>query len=133
MCIAPTPIIEIKPSYLQQGVIGEPLRLTCLIAISSKGHSSLVYLTWNFTSNDSRVAVIPTTATTDNSIGIIYVTVIQFAYITEGDDNSYTCTSIVENDSAESTYDLGVISKFMHNLLICTDERLQIITVMYTY
>ena len=64
---------------------------------------SSVNLTWNFTSNDSSITVIPTTITTDDSIGIIYTTVIQFDYLIEG---NYTCVVTIDRDSAESTINL---------------------------
>ena len=73
--------------------------------------SSLVNLTWNFTSNDDRVTVIPTTITTDGSIGIIYTTVIQFAYLMEGDEGNYTCTVTSNENSRESIFNLKIISK----------------------
>ena len=68
-------------------------------------------LNWNFTSNDNRVTVIPTTITTDDSIGIIYTTVIQFAYLMEGDEGNYTCTLTMEGESADSIFNLQFISK----------------------
>ena len=99
-----------RPSYSQQ-LIGEPLDLVCLIAISSTAQSSSVNLTWNFTSNDDRVTVIPTTITTDDSIGIIYTTVIQFAYLMEEDEGYYTCSVMIHENSAESTFNLEITSK----------------------
>ena len=83
----------------------------CLIAVSSTAQSSSVNLTWNFTSNDDRVTVIPTTITTDDSIGIIYTTVIQFAYLIEGDEGNYTCAATTEESSGESTFNLEIICK----------------------
>ena len=112
MYVAPTPRIFLKPSYLQQGAYGEPYDLVCLIALSSTTQANSVNLTWNFTSNDSRVTVIPTTITTDDSIGIIYTTAIQFDYLIESDVETYTCTSTVEGDSSESILNLEVIGKF---------------------
>ena len=112
MYIVPRPIISLKPSYLQQEIIGEARELVCSIAISSTAQSSSVNLTWNFTSNDNRVTVIPTTITTDESIGIIYTTVIQFAYLIEGDARNYTCTLTIRGESAKSTYNLELISKW---------------------
>ena len=104
-------MIFIKPSYSQKGVIGEQHELVCLITLSSTAPSSLVKFTWNFTSNDDRVTVIPTTITTDDSIGIIYTTVIQFAYLMEGDEGNYTCSVIIEGNVAESTFNLELISE----------------------
>ena len=73
--------------------------------------TSSLSLNWNFTSNDDRVTVIPTTITTDDSIGIIYTTVIQFAYLMEGDEGNYTCTLTIEGDSADSIFNLQFFSK----------------------
>ena len=109
--VVPTPRIFLRPNHLQQGTIGQAHELVCLITVSSTVQRSLVHLTWNFTSNDNRVTVIPTTITTDDSIGMIYTTVIQFAYLMEGDEGNYTCTSSIEEDSADSTYALKIISK----------------------
>ena len=111
--LAPSPRIFLKPSYLQQGAFGEPYDLVCLIALSSLSQVNSVNLTWNFTSDDDRVTVIPTTITTDDSIGVIYTTVIQFDYLIEGDEKTYACNSTVEGDSAVSTFNLEVISKLL--------------------
>ena len=113
MYIAPTPIVFLRPSYLQLGTIGEQHDLVCLIALSSVVQSSSVNLTWNFTSNDDRVTVIPTTVTTDDSIGIIYTTVIQFDYLMEGDEGNYNCTLTIGNDSAELNFILQIISELL--------------------
>ena len=109
MLLAPTPRIFLRPNYLQQGVIGEPHDLVCMIVLSSIAQSISVNLKWNFTSNDDRVTVIPTTIT-DDSIGIVYTTVIQFDYLLEGDEGSYTCTSEIDGDSSKSTLNLEIIS-----------------------
>ena len=109
--VAPTPRIFLKPNYLQQGVAGQTLQLVCSIILSSTAETSSVNLTWNFNSNDNRVTVIPTTITTDDSIGILYTTVIQFAYLMEEDEGNYTCTTAIEEDSADSNFDLKIISK----------------------
>ena len=109
--VVPSPRVFLRPNHLQQGIIGESTHLVCLIVISSTAQSSSVNLTWNFTSNDDRVTVIPTTITTDDSIGIIYTTVIQFAYLIEGDEGNYTCTAMIEENSGESTFDLEIICK----------------------
>ena len=56
--------------------------------------------------------MIPTTITTDDSIGIIYTTVIQFAYLMEGDEGNYTCTVSINEDSVQSAFNLEVFSKY---------------------
>ena len=115
--IAPTPRTFLRPNYLQQGVVDEPHDLICMIALNSTAQSILVNLTWNFTSNDNRVTVIPTNITTDDSIGIIYTTVIQFDYLIKGDEGNYTCTLTIDRNSTESTFNLEMISKFKHRSL----------------
>ena len=112
--IVPRPRMFLKPNYLLQGTIGKAHNLVCSIAISSIAETSSVNLTWNFTSNDNRVTVIPTTITTDDSIGIIYTTVIQFTYLTEGDEGNYTCTLTLEGNSSESTFNLKIIGKYVY-------------------
>ena len=105
-------MIFLKPNYLQQGAIGEPHELVCLIVFSPAAQSVSLNLTWNFTSNDNRVTVIPTTIITDDSIGIIYTTVIQFAYLMEGDEGNYKCSLKIEEVSTQSNFNLELISKF---------------------
>ena len=110
--IVPTPRIFLKPDYLEQGVVGEPHDLVCLITLSSTVQSNLVNLTWNFTSNDNRVIVIPTTITTDDSIGTIYTTVIQFAYLIEADQGYYTCSMMFnDEDLSNKSFYLKIIGK----------------------
>jgi len=116
--VAPIPRIFLKPDYSQQGIVEETLELVCLIAFSFTESSTSINLTWNFISNDSRVAVIPTTITTDDSIGIIYTTVIQFAYLTEEDERNYVCTLTIEDLMKEFIFDLKIISKLCLNLQI---------------
>ena len=111
MYVDPTPVVFLNSNYLQQGAIGEPHGLVCLVALSPTAQLVSLNLTWNFTSNDDRVTVIPTTITTDDSIGIIYTTVIQFAYLIEGDEANYKCTLKIEEASAHSTFNLELISK----------------------
>jgi len=99
------------PNHFEQGIIGETHNLVCLIALSSAASSTSVNLTWNFINNDGRIRVIPTTITTDDSIGIIYTTVIQFAYLIEEDEGNYTCTLTIEDSVEKSIFDLKIISK----------------------
>ena len=110
-CIAPTPAVFINPRYLQQGIIGEALDIVCMIALSSTAQLSLFRFTWNFTSNDDRVTVIPTNITTDDSIGVVYSSIIQFNYLMKGDEGNYKCTLTIEGDSAESIFSLELVGK----------------------
>ena len=109
--IAPTPNVFLRPSHLHQGIIGEAFDLVCSIALSSTAKLSPVSLAWNFTSNGTRVRVVPTTITNDDSIGIIFTTVIQFDYLIEEDEGNYMCSLEIDGDFEESTFSLETISK----------------------
>ena len=111
MHVVSTPRISLKPNDLQQETVEEPHNLICSLVLSSTIPTNSVYLTWNFVSNDSRVRVVPTTITTNDSIGIIYTTEIQFDYLTELDEGYYTCSGTFEVYSTESTFYLKTISK----------------------
>ena len=104
-------MISLQPNYLQKGTTGDAHSLVCSIGFSSTVQPSSVNLIWNFTSNDNRVTVIPTTITADDSIGNVYTTVIQFAYLMEEDELNYTCILTVEGYSIKSTFSLQLISK----------------------
>ena len=110
------PRILLRPYYSQQGVIGVATELVCLIAVSSTAQSSSVDLTWDYVSYDNRVTVIPTTITTDDSIGIIYTTVIQFDYLIEADEGYYTCSMKIDEDLTKSLFYFEIIGKY-----VCTN------------
>ena len=107
---APAPNIFLRPNGTLQGVVGQPQDLVCSILLSSTVDPNTVDLTWNFTRVDNRVTIIPTTITTDDSIGNIFTTVIQFTYLMEGDEGKYTCTLTIE-DSVESDFELNLTGK----------------------
>ena len=115
------PRILLRPYYSQQGVIAEATELVCLIAISGAAQSSSVSLSWNHVRNNDclRVVVIPTTITTDDSIGIIYTTVIQFKYLSEADEGYYTCSMMIDENLIESTFYFKIIGKYVH-MCACT-------------
>ena len=107
---APAPKIFVRQQEIQQRTAQETYDLVCLIHLSSTVAPNSVNLTWNIT-NDNRVTVIPTTITTDDSIGILYTTVIQLPYLIEG---NYTCTLKIDKNLTEST--INLISK--HNVKV---------------
>ena len=51
----------------------------------------------------------PTTVTNDDTIGNIYTTVIQFAYLMERDEGSYILCTLTVEDSVESDFVLDLI------------------------
>ena len=109
--LAPAPRIFLRPNDLQ-GIVGEMHELICVVALSSTLDTTTVQLQWDFSSNDSRITVLPATVAADDSIGSIYSTVIQFAYLVEEDEGNYTCTLTVE-DPVMSNFDLEILSKHL--------------------
>ena len=105
-------MIFLQPNYLWQGTIGDSHDLICLIALSSTAQLTKVNVSWNFTSNDDRVTVIPSNITANNSNGIIFSTVIHFAYLMEADEGNYKCSLKIEADLVETTFNFKIISKF---------------------
>ena len=99
LTVVPIPRILFEPSGFLQGVVGEMQDIICSVTISSALDSDSVQLTW--TSNgstimtDNRVTIIPTNIT-DNPFSFTYTTTIQFAYLMEGDEGSYTCNIVVD-------------------------------------
>ena len=116
--VVSAPRVFLRSRNLVQGIIGEAHELVCLIALSDTIQSNSVNLTWDFMSSNNRVTVIPTTITTDDSSGIIYTTVIQFAYLTEEDNFNYTCTFTIGDDTEESIFNLTTISEYTLQLII---------------
>jgi len=106
---APTPRTFLDPD-VSRGVIGEAIDIVCTVTITSTVDRNLVNLNWVGITSSSRVTVIPTFLTTDESIGNIYTTIIQFTYLMEGDQGNYICNLMIE-DSTESTIRLDLISK----------------------
>ena len=75
--------------------------IICSVTISSTVDPDSVELTWtnadSIITADNRVTILPTNVT-KNPSSFTYTTVIQFAYLMEGDDgNSYTCNAEVDD------------------------------------
>ena len=108
--LVPTPNMFLRPNGRE---IGQPVDLVCSVVLSSAVDPSAVELMWDFISNDNRVIVIPATVTTDDSIGSIYSTVIQFEYLMEGDEGNYACNLTIQ-DSVESNFLLELTGKCIY-------------------
>ena len=104
----PRPLAFLRPDN-SRGIVGRPQDIVCTVALRSIIDPSTVNLTWNISGTDSRVVIIPTNVTTDDSIGDdynIYTTVIQFAYLMEGDEGNYMCILNTTEGSADSDIEL---------------------------
>ena len=120
----------LRPDDSRRGIVGRPQDIVCTVALRSIIDPSTVNLTWNISGTDSRVVIIPTNVTTDDSIGDdynIYTTVIQFAYLMEGDEGNYTCFLTTTEGSAESDIELKLTGTYVNIIIICVH------TFLYMY
>ena len=91
--LVPTPpTVTISPSGPIQGaMVGNRQMIYCMANTTTVLDINLVMFTWirpggDTITNDSRVTINPTT-----SIGNNYTSSIQFTYLMEGDEGTYTC------------------------------------------
>ncbi|XP_065911365.1 uncharacterized protein [Dysidea avara] len=97
------PIVVILPSDPIQGaMVGNPQIMECRVSTVSGVESSSVMIMWmgpggDTITNDSRVTISPTSSSGNN-----YSSSIQFTYLMEGDNGTYTCnvTILEVNESA---------------------------------
>ena len=89
--IVPTPTITLSPSGpIQRAMVGSPQVINCTVSTVSGVESSSVMISWmgpaGSITNDSRMTISPTT-----SSGNTYTSSLQFTYLMEGDEGTYTC------------------------------------------
>ena len=114
------PTVNILPSDPIQGaMVGSPQMIQCTVSTVSGVESSSVMINWmgpggDTVTNDSRVIINPITSSSNN-----YTSIIQFTYLMEGDEGTYTCnvTTFGRNGSA------SVILEPLNGNLLCIKVR----------
>ena len=102
-----TATVTISPSSPIQGaVVGSPLVMNCTVSAVSGVDSSLVMISWMGPGeisimNDGRVFISQTTSSGNN-----YTSSVQFTYLMEGDEGTYTCNVMILETSASQSVDL---------------------------
>ena len=92
--------------------MGSPQVINCTVSTVSGVESSSVMISWmgpggGSITNDSRVTISPTT-----SISNTYTSILQFIYLMEGDEGTYTCNvRILEANGSQSVELQSLISK----------------------
>ena len=86
--------------------MGSPQVINCTVSTVSGVESSSVMISWmgpggNSLLNDSRVTISPTT-----SISNTYTSNLQFTYLMEGDEGTYTCNVMVLETSGSQSVEL---------------------------
>ena len=103
----PTPDVTISPSGPIQGVmVGSPQVINCTVSTVSGAEFSSVMISWmgpggGSIMNDSRVTISPTT-----SNGNTYTSSLQFTYLMEGDEGTYTCNVMILKTSESQSFEL---------------------------
>ena len=109
----PTPTVTISPSGPIQGaMVGSPQVINCTVSTVSGVESSSIMISWmgpgGVITNDNRVTISPTTSS-DNT----YTSSLQFTYLMEGDEGTYTCNVMILETSGSQSVELqSLISKF---------------------
>ena len=90
------PNITISPrGPIQGAMVGSPLVINCTVSTVNGVESSSVMISWmgpggESIVNDSRVTISSTTSSGNN-----YTSSLQFTYLMEGDEGTYTCNVTV--------------------------------------
>jgi len=89
--------------------VGSPQMIQCIVKTVSGVESSSVMISWIgpggdtiANTSDDRVTINPTT-----SSGNTYTSVLQAAYLMEGDEGTYTCNVTILGTSGSASVELG--------------------------
>ena len=85
-------------------MVGSPQVINCTVSTVSGVQSSSVMINWTrpgVITNDSRVTISPTT-----SSGNTYTSSLQFTYLMEGDEDTYTCNVMILDTSESQSVEL---------------------------
>ena len=87
--------------------MGSSQVINCTVSTVSGVEASLVMINWMGPSviNDSRVAISLTT-----SSGNVFTSSLQFTYLMEGDEGTYTCNVMILDASATASVDFSSLS-----------------------
>ena len=94
------------PGPIQGGVVGNAQTLQCEVSTISGVNSSSVMISWmgpggTSITNDNRVTISPTT-----SSGNTYTSSLQFTYLMEGDEGTYTCNVMILGTAASESVEI---------------------------
>ena len=85
--------------------MGSPQVINCTVSTVSGVESSLVIISWmgpgGTITSDSRVTISPTT-----SSGNTYTSSLQFTYLMEGDEGTYTCNVMILETNGNSSIEM---------------------------
>ena len=105
-------MVTISPSRPIQGaMVGSPQVINCTVSTVSGVESNSVMISWmgpggGSIMNDSRVTISPTT-----SSGNTYSSSLQFTYLMEGDNGTYTCNVMILDVSGSQSVELQSLDR----------------------
>ena len=128
----PTPTVSLSPpGPIHNATMGSPQIINCTVITVSGVDSSSVLISWTGPGggsiiDDSRVSISPTTSSGNN-----YTSSVQFTYLMEGDEGTYTCNVMILEAYGSQSLNLsllaGKLSPTYHTILLC------ILKHMHTY
>ena len=103
--------------------VGISVDIVCIVSAVSGVESSSVLISWTGPAggaiiNDSRVSITSTTSSGNN-----YTSSVQFTYLMEGDEGTYTCNVMILETSESSSY---VLLSLISKLLFCVMSKHEI-------
>ena len=113
----PTPTVTISPSGPIQGVmVGSSQVINCTVSTVSGVESSSVMISWmgpggNIDATNGRVSIGSVTDDGNN----MYTRSLQFTYLMEGDEGTYTCNVMILGTSVSQSAEIQMLtSKLSH-------------------
>ena len=104
MYIAPIPSISFNPSNRIQGaMVGDPLTIQCIV--NTVPEVSTMNISWTGSGgpimSNTRMTISPITVN-----GNTYTSNLQFTYLMEGDEDTYTCNVMILETSGSQSVEL---------------------------
>ena len=104
----PTSTVAISPSgSMQVAMVGSPQVINCTVSTVSGVESSSVMISWmgpggSITTTNGRISIGSVTDDGNN----MYTRSIQFTYLMEGDEGTYTCSVMILDASGSQSVEL---------------------------
>ena len=108
MRAVPRPVLTISPSDPIQGaMVGSPQVINCTVSTVSGVESRSVMISWmgprgNITTTNGRVSIGSITDDGNN----MYTRSLQFTYLMEGDNGTYTCNVMILNTNESQSVEI---------------------------
>ena len=113
MYVVPTPDITLDPPTPINGtdMVGSPQDIQCTVSTVSGVQSSSVMISWmgpggNIDATSGRISVGSITDEGNN----MYTSSLQFAYLMEGDEGTYTCNVVILETSESQSVDIQTLT-----------------------